>query len=63
MRKLYLVNEVGTSYYFDYQNNTLIETLDGLGFEYNIDYQDFADSFVENKRKIRQKNINLTLIF
>ena len=63
MRKLYLVNEVGTSYFFDYQNNTLIESLDGLGFEFDIDYQDFADNFVENKRKIEQKIIDLTLIF
>ncbi len=45
MRKLYLVNEVGTTYFLDYKNNTLIETLDGLGFDFDIEYQDFADKF------------------
>lgn len=63
MRKLYLVNEVGTPYFLDYKNNTLIETIDGLGYEFDIEYQDFADKFVENKRKLQQRVINLTLIF
>lgn len=63
MRKLYLVNEVGTTYFLDYKNNTFIETLDGLGFDFDIEYQDFADKFVENKRKMQQRVINLTLIF
>jgi len=63
MRKLYLVNEVGTTYFFDYKNNTLIETIDGLGFEFDMEYQDFVDKFVENKRKIQQRVINATLIF
>ncbi|HKL84056.1 MAG TPA: hypothetical protein VJZ48_01100 [Bacilli bacterium] len=63
MRKLYLVNEVGTPYFLDYKNNTLIETIDGLGYEFDIEYQDFADKFVENKRKLQQRVINVTLIF
>jgi hypothetical protein len=63
MRKLYLVNEVGTTYYLDYRNNTLIESLDGFGFDFNIEYQDFADKFVENKRKVQQRIINVTLLF
>lgn len=63
MRKLYLVNEVGTPYFLDYKNNTLIETIDRLGYEFDIEYQDFADKFVENKRKLQQRVINVTLIF
>lgn len=63
MRKLYLLNEVGTPYFLDYKNNTLIEMIDGLGFEFDMEYQDFADRFVENKRKIQQRVINATLIF
>ena len=62
MRKLYLVNEVGTLF-LDYKNNTLIENIDGLGYEFDIEYQDFADKFVENKRKLQQRVINVTLIF
>jgi len=29
-RKLYLVNEVGSTFYFDYTHNCIIEELDGL---------------------------------
>lgn len=62
-RKLYLVNEVGSTFYFDYNHGCIIEELDGLGFEFDIDYQDFDGRFVESKRKIPQKQIDLTLIF
>ena len=54
-RKLYLVNEVGSTFYFDYLHNCAIEELDGLGFEFEIDYEDFDARFVETKRKIPQR--------
>lgn len=63
MRKLYLVNEVGTTFFFDYNNNSLVESIDGLGFEFDIEYQDFADNFIECKRKTQQRIIIFTLIF
>ena len=62
-RKLYLVNEVGSTFYFDYTHKTIIEELDGLGFEFEIEYEDFDSDFVETKRTIPQKQIDLTLIF
>ena len=31
-RKLYLVNEVGSTFYFDYGHACVIEDLDGFGF-------------------------------
>lgn len=62
-RKLYLVNEVGSTFYFDYTHNSVIEEMDGFGFEFEIDYQDFDARFVETKRKIPQKTIDLTLVF
>ena len=62
-RKLYLVNEVGSTFYFDYLHNCAIEELDGLGFEFEIDYEDFDARFVETKRKIPQRAIDLTLVF
>ena len=62
-RKLYLVNEVGSTFYFDYAHKCIIEELDGLGFEFDIEYSDFDADFVETKRKIPQKQINLNLIF
>lgn len=62
-RKLYLVNEVGSTFYFDYAHKCIIEELDGLGFEFDIEYSDFDADFVETKRKIPQKQISLNLIF
>ena len=62
-RKLYLVNEVGSAFYFDYSHNSVIEEMDGFGFEFEIDYEDFDARFVETKRKIPQRTIDLTLVF
>ena len=62
-RKLYLVNEVGSTFYFDYAHKCIIEELDGLGFEFDVEYSNFGADFVETKRKIPQKQINLNLIF
>ena len=62
-RKFYLVNEVGSTFYFDYKHNTLIEELDGLGFEFDIEYSDFDAEFVETKRTIPQRSIDFTLVF
>lgn len=63
MRQLYLVNEVGTSYYFDHRSKTYIEALDGLGFEFDIKYQEFDARFVESKRSIPQRQISVDLVF
>ena len=62
-RRLYLVNEVGSTFYFDYAHKCIIEELDGLGFEFDVEYSNFDANFVETKRKIPQKQINLNLIF
>ena len=51
-RKLYLVNEIGSTFYFDYGHACVIEELDGFGFEFEIDYEAFDARFVETKRKI-----------
>ena len=62
-RKLYLVNEVGSTFYFDYMHNCVIEEMDGFGFEFDIDYEEFDSRFVETKRKIPQRSLDLTLDF
>lgn len=62
-RKLYLVNEVGSTFYFDYTHNCVIEEMDGFGFEFDIDYEEFDSRFVETKRKIPQRTLDLTLDF
>lgn len=63
MRRLYLVNEVGTTYFLDYKNKTLIETIEGLGFDYEIEYQEFESNFVESKRTLPLRVISATLLF
>lgn len=63
MRRLYLVNEVGTTYFFDYKNKTLIETIEGLGFDYEIEYQEFESNFVESKRTMPLRVISATILF
>ena len=62
-RRFYLVNEVGSTFYFDYTHACIIEELDGLGFEFEIEYEDFDARFVETKRKIPQRSIDFTLDF
>ena len=62
-RKLYLVNEVGSTFYFDYAHSCVIEEMDGFGFDFDIDYEEFDSRFVETKRKIPQRTLDLTLDF
>ena len=65
IRKFYLCNENDNTFtLFGYgRSKTDIETLDNLGFEFDIDYSDFDGRFVEIDRTIPQKTISMTLIF
>ena len=45
-RKLYLVNESGSTFFFDYVHNCVIEELDGLGFEFDIDYEEIDSNYI-----------------
>lgn len=65
IRKFYLCNEKDNTFtLFGYgRNKTDIETLDNLGFEFNIDYSDFDGRFVEIDRTIPQRTISMTFIF
>jgi len=62
-RKLYLVNESGSTFFFDYHHNCLIETIEGLGFEFDVEYEDIDSFYVETNRKIPQQQISLSIIF
>ena len=62
-RKFYLVNESGSTFHLDYKHNCIIEDIDGLGFDFEIEYQEFDSSYIETKRKMPQKNVSMTLIF
>ncbi len=62
-RKLYLVNEAGETFHLDYAHNCLIESIDGLGFEFDIEYEGFSAHYVETKRTIPQRTITMGLAF
>ena len=65
IRRFYLVNEKENTFtLFGYgRNKTDVESLDNLGFEFDIEYHEFDARFVEINRTIPQKTISMTLIF
>ncbi len=65
IRKFYLVNENENTFMLTGygRNKTDIESLDNLGFEFDIEYHEFDARFVEIKRTIPQKTISMALVF
>lgn len=63
MRQLYLVNEVGTTYFFDMRSNTLINGISDLGFQKELDYLTFEDTSVVVKEKNVLGEVQLGLVF
>lgn len=63
MRALYLVDEVGTTYFFDYRTNTLITNLSGLGIERSNTYVKFDETYETAKIENSLSQISATLIF
>lgn len=59
MRKLYLVNEVGTAYYFDYRTGTLIASIADIGFQKDNTYITYKNTYT----KVDEKNPQVTLEF
>ena len=59
MRKLYLVNQSGASYFFDYRNATLINSISNLGVEKNNEYVAFTNS----QKLVESKNALTSLTF
>ena len=59
MRKFYLVNEVGTAYYFDYRTGTLIASIVDIGFKKDNTYVTYKNTYT----KVDEKNPQATLEF
>ncbi len=59
MRNIYLVNEIGTTYFFDYRNSTLIASIGNLGVEKQNTYVSFSNRY----RCVDVKNPQSTLDF
>lgn len=63
MREFYLVNEVGTTYFFNHKNKTLISSINDLGFSKDNTYLSFEDDFVLIESKNPQGNLGFKVIF
>ena len=74
MRQLYLVNEVGFTYFLDYRNSTLISRINDLGIEKENTYlsykdvhsyqdHDASDTYVKVDEKNPQKELQFDVVF
>lgn len=63
MRQLYLVNEVGTTYFFDFRSNTLISEISDIGFSKEITYLTYENTYLKAKEKNPQTSLDFTVIF
>jgi len=63
MRQFYLVDEVGSTFYFDYRNSTLITGVDGIGIVRENTYLNFNGTYKLAKRENPKSQIIGTIIF
>lgn len=63
MRQFYLVDEIGSTFFFDYRSSTLISDLDGLGVERSNTYLNFDGTYKLAKRENPKGTISGTLTF
>ena len=63
MRKIYLVNEVGSTYFFDYRNSTLISSIGNLGVEKQNTYVAFENRYKCVETKNPQTSVDFGVVF
>lgn len=63
IRKLYLMNQKGLPYFFDYRTHTLMSNVSGLGFSHEITYLKFNDFYERVERNTPLSEISGTLTF
>ena len=63
MRKLWLVNDLGEEYRFDYSSMTLISSITGLGFQKTNTYFDFDNIYRKIDETIPTQDIVFNLAF
>ena len=64
IRKLYLLNEKGVSFMFDYTTQVLISELDGLGFSHDISYLKYGNFYfsVDKEHPLTKVTARLTFL-
>lgn len=63
MRQFYLVNEVGTTYFFDFRTSTLISDINNIGYEKENTYLTYENSFKKVNEKVPQGTISFSIVF
>ena len=63
MRKLWLINDFGEEYRFDYSSMTLISSITGLGFQKTNTYFDFDNIYKKIDETIPTQDIVFNLVF
>lgn len=63
MRQIYLVDEVGATFFFDYRHSTLISDIGGLGINRSNSYLQYSDTFTLAKKSNPINQIQGTLTF
>ena len=63
IRQFYLVNGIGSTYFFDYRNQTLISNVGDLGFSKQNTFLSFDDEFVLVESKNPQGSLAFEIVF
>ena len=63
IRQFYIENKYGDIYYFNYQNQTLISQVSGLGFSLDSKYLEYQNYFTRSEYNIPLTEVTTTLIF
>ena len=63
IRQLYLVNEIGQTYFFDYRNQTLISSITNLGFSKENTYLKYDNSYSLVKSENPQGTLQFKVVF
>lgn len=63
MRKFYLENDAGVIFNFDYENQVLVSSISGLGFQKDLNYLDFNNIYKKQLQKNPLSSIDIELIF
>lgn len=63
MRQLYLVNEVGSTYFFDFRSNTLISEISDIGFTKENTYLTYENYYFKVVEKNPQTSLGFRVVF
>ena len=63
IRQFYLVNDEGTTFFFDERNNTLVSSISDLGFQNDMAYLKYENEYNLVKKENSQTTIQFQLVF